>query len=377
MTMDTNASIVAEAIADSDLIDAPSETPWQLTWRQLRKNRFAIAGGIILIFLYTVAILANFLSPYSITEQADQVYQPPSPVEFKDAKGNFSLLPYTKKLDLDVESQEYKVLPGSSVPIQFFVHGEDYRLLGIIKLNRHLFGTYGETRFHALGTDSDGRDVLSRLLVGSQISLTIGIVAILITFSIGLTFGGIAGFYGGAIDNILMRVCEVVMSIPQFYLLIALAGLLPATMDPRLTFLMIIVILSFVGWAGLARIIRGIALATRELEYVQAARALGVSDFTIIRRHILPSSFSFATVSATLAIPGYILSESALSFLGLGIKIPVPSWGNMMSAAQDIEVLTSKWWIFLAPGLMIFITVLAFNFLGDGLRDALDPKLRR
>jgi len=356
--------------------DAPSETPYQLAWRQLKKNRAAIAGGFVLILLYTMAILGNFLSPYSITETGSRVYQPPSPIRFHNAQGGFSLLPYTERLDVDIATQVYHVAPGSSTPIRFFVHGEPYRLLGILPLTVHLFGTDSSTLYHPLGTDADGRDVFSRLMVGSQISLTIGIVAILITFSIGLTVGGIAGYYGGAIDNILMRVCEVIMSIPQFYLLIALSGLLPAKLDPRISFLLIIMILSFVGWAGLARVIRGISLSTRELEYVQAARALGVPDIKIIRRHILPNAFSYATVAATLAIPGYILAESGLSFLGLGIKVPIPSWGNMLSAAQEIDVLTSKFWI-LTPGLMIFVTVLAFNFLGDGLRDALDPKLRR
>ena len=359
-----------------DQEEAPSETPWQMTWRQLRKNRFAMAGGVILILLYSMAILANFLSPYPITEITERVYQPPSPIVFHDAKGSFSIVPHTERMDLNISTQTYRVIPETAAALHFFVHGEAYRLLGILPLDIHLVGTRGDTPFHPLGTDSDGRDVFSRLMVGSQISLSIGIVAISITFSIGLMVGGIAGYYGGAVDNVLMRLCEMIMSIPQFYLLIALAGLLPPKLDPRLTFLLIIVILSFVGWAGLARVIRGISLATRELEYVQAARALGVSDLKIIRRHILPSAFTYATVAATLSIPGYILAEAGLSYLGLGIKIPMPSWGNMLTAAQNLEVITSKFWI-LSPVFMIFITVLAFNFLGDGLRDALDPKLRR
>ena len=185
-----------------------------------------------------------------------------------------------------------------------------------------------------------------------------------------------AGYYGGRVDNVLMRLCEVLMSVPSFYLLLALAAVLPANLSPAIRYMLIIVILSFVSWANLARVIRGISLSTRQREYVEAARALGVSDLKIIRRHILPSAFTYAIVTATLAIPGYIIGEASLSFLGLGIQEPMPSWGNMLSDAQNLEALTHAYWI-LTPGLLIFITVLAFNFLGDGLRDALDPKLRK
>ena len=356
--------------------DGPSETPRQIAWRQLRKNKAAVFGLYVLVCLYASAVLANFLSPYPIEARSDRVFQPPSPVRFHNASGGFSLRPYTVRLELDGSTGKYKEVEGTAEPIPFFVSGEPYRLLGIVPMRLHLFGHPEQCAFHLLGSDNDGRDVFSRLMIGSQISLSIGFIAICITFSIGLTVGGLSGYFGGKVDSITMRVCEVIMSVPQFYLLIALAGLLPAKLDPRITFLLIIVILSFVGWAGLARVVRGISLSTRELEYVQAAKALGVPDFTIIRRHIMPGAFTYASVAATLAIPGYILAESGLSFLGLGIKIPFPSWGNMLTAAQDLDVIQTKAWM-LCPAVMIFITVLAFNFLGDGLRDALDPKLRR
>jgi peptide/nickel transport system permease protein len=355
---------------------ARSQSPGRLAWQQLRRNRFAMAGGVVVCLLYLIALFGEFVSPYPAATLRPSLYHyPPSPVVWHDAAGHFSLQPYALGMKKDAADN---YVPDETVraPIRLFNTGYQYKLLWILPLRVHLFGTQGDFPFFPLGTDSLGRDVFSRLIIGSQVSLTIGLVAISITFSIGLLVGGAAGFYGGRIDGVLMRLCEVIQSIPGFYLLIALAGVLPHNLPPAVTFFLIIIILSFVGWAGLARVIRGITLSVREREYVEAARALGVSDLKIITRHLLPSTFTIAIVNATLAIPGYILAEAGLSFLGLGIRDPVPSWGNMLSEAQSMEVLTKCTWI-LVPGFLIFVTVIAFNILGDGLRDALDPRLRR
>src|SRR5207248_199104 len=206
-----------------------------------------------------------------------------------------------------------------------------------IPVRRHLFGVSGSERVYLLGSDRFGRDELSRRLYASQISLSVGLIGVLITFTLGLLVGGASGFYGGLIDDVIMRLCEIVMSVPDFYLLLALAALLPPNLNPALVFILIVAILSLVGWAGMARVIRGMVLSVREREYVEAARALGVSDAKIIVRHVLPSTFTYAIVAATLTIPAYMLAEAGLSYLGLGIREPVPSWGNMLNAAQDLS----------------------------------------
>jgi peptide/nickel transport system permease protein len=258
-------------------------------------------------------------------------------------------------------------------PVRMFVKGEPYKLLWVVPTDIHLFGVEGETPIYLLGSDQFGRDILSRLLYGGRISLSVGLFGILISYSLGLLFGGIAGYYGGLTDNLLMRVSEILMSVPALYLILALRAAFPADLRSDVVYLIIILILSLVLWASLARIIRGMTLSIRENEYVTAAEALGVSSIRVITRHILPNTLSFVIVAATLSVPGYILGEVALSFLGAGIQEPIPSWGNMLQQAQNIRVLTRHQWV-LAPGVLIFLTVMAFNFLGDGLRDALDPK---
>ena len=363
-------------------LPAVSLSPVQLTWRELRKNRLAVGGGIILILLYMMAIFAPFLAPYDPTSQspgqANLTYHPPMKLRFVDRNGAFSLRPFVYQTQQSFSAdRDIIYLPEAEQPrpLKFFVRGWDYKLFGLFPTNVHLFGV-DNGYVYALGTDQEGRDVLSRLFIGSQISLSVGLIAIAISFTIGLLVGGISGFYGGVIDDAIQRVCEVLMSVPDFYLLLALAAALPVDWDPVKVYVLIIVILSFVGWAGMARVVRGLVLSVREREYVEAGRALGVGDFRLILRHILPSTFTYAIVAATMSVPGYILGEAGLSFLGLGIRDPMPSWGNMLSAAQSLTVLEKYEWI-LAPGVLIFITTLAFNFLGDGLRDALDPKSRK
>lgn len=349
---------------------APSLTPAGLAWRKLRKNQFAVVGGIIMIFLYTSAIFAPFLSPYDPTSQdSTATFHPPSSIHF---------LPwptiYATKMSFDQFHERHYVEDVSKPePLKFFHVGDPYKMFWLIPCKIHFYGIDGEQRINILGTDIAGRDYFSRLLYGSQISLSVGLIGIFITFTLGLIVGGISGFYGGIVDTLLMRICETIMSLPDFYLLLALAALLPPNMPPALVYILIIVILSFVGWAGTARIIRGIVLSVREREYVEAARALGVPDHKIIIRHILPSTFTYAIVAATLTIPGYILAESSLSFLNLGIRDPIPSLGNMLSSSQDLATLEQRLWL-LAPGVLIIVTTMAYNFLGDGLRDALDPK---
>ncbi len=347
-----------------------SLSPVQLAWRRLRKNRLAVAGGWILIVLYGMALLAPFIAPYGFASQDSEAsFRPPMRIRFTPVATAFRVTSSFNQYHERIFGED-KTKP---IRLRLFARGEPYRLLWLLPTNIHLFGAIGSERVYILGTDQFGRDYFSRLLYAAQISLSVGLIGIAITFALGLIVGGISGFYGGLTDDIIMRACEVVMSVPDFYLLLALAATLPPNLSPAVAFIMIIIILSFVGWAGMARIIRGMVLSVREREYVEAARALGVSDARIIFRHILPSTFTFAIVAATLTIPVYILAEASLSFLGLGIRDPMPSWGNMLSAAQNLATLEGRLWI-LTPGIMIFITTLAFNFLGDGLRDAFDPK---
>lgn len=343
----------------------------------LKKNRLAFLSLHILIILYLVAVFADFIAPYPYDVQhRDTPYHPPTQIHFFDENGKFHLRPFVYGYKMvDPINKYYEIDFSKKYPVFFFTDGEPHYLLGLIKTEKHLFGVK-EGKIFILGADSLGRDIFSRILYGSRISLSIGLIGVVLSFSIGTLIGGISGYFGGKVDNIIMRLSEVLMSFPSFYLMLALRAIFPINLSSTQVFLMIVVILSFIGWAGVARVVRGMVLSIREMEYVLAAKSYGASSLRIITRHIIPNTYSYLLIAATLSIPGYILGESALSLLGLGIQEPYASWGNMLAAATSYTAVSSYPWI-LAPGIAIFITILAFNILGDALRDALDPKLKR
>ncbi len=368
--------LAADERPATDAMDAPPQSPWRLFWGQFRRSQLAVGGGILLAIFYTLAALAPCLAPYSQESMdRERFFHPPHRLHWVDAGGRFHLLPYIHPTRLtDAASLIYAEDRSRVVPMRLFVRGSSYRLLGLIRSDRHLFGVETPYRVFLLGADPAGRDVFSRLLYGSQVSLTVGLLGLAISFTIGLLLGGISGYLGGWIDTVIMRSTELLLSIPGLYLIIALRGIFPTSLPSQQVYLAIIVILAFIGWASLARIIRGMVLSIRRQEYVAAAEALGMSRLRIIARHILPNTLSFVIVAATISIPGYILGEIVLSFLGVGVQEPAASWGNMLMQARSPRALESFPWLLYVPGTAIFLTVMAFNFLGDGLRDALDPR---
>jgi peptide/nickel transport system permease protein len=362
----------------------------------------------MLLIFYLLVIGADFFAPYNPYEsQLDGSLLPPTHIYWNDPQGKFNPVVYPTTLGkTNVKTGDRKLIENKKQPspIRFFVKGSDYNFLEItlplprkwklspfphpqklidttlfkgIPLNLHLFGTKGEGKINLLGTDEQGRDQFSRLLFGGRISLFIGIFGIAISYPLGLLIGGISGYFGGIIDSVLMRLVEVLMTIPGIYLLVALSGFLltvKADLSNSQRFLLIIIITSLINWTGLARVIRGQVLSLKETEFVEAAQAIGAKPIYIIINHILPQTASYIIISATLSIPSFIVAESVLSLIGLGIQQPDPSWGNLLSLATNASILVLQPWLIWSPAILIVLTVLSFNLLGDGLRDALDPR---
>ena len=345
--------------------------------KQLMKDKFARIALIVLGIIYFMLLFADIIAPYPKDfSDRSMAYVPSSKIFTVDENGKFSR-PYTYNYKRDFDMDDLRIVysldRSQKHYLKFFVKGEPYKFLGFIPMQRHIITTDKAGRLFLLGTDINGRDVFSRLLFGGRISMTIGFLALFVLFPIGLLYGGIAGYFGGKVDAVMMRFAEAVMSIPSFYLLIILASILPAGMTSIQRFILIVVILALIGWAGFARVVRGMVLSVKNQEFVQAAKSIGASDLRIIIKHILPQTTSFVIVAMTLSVPSYILSESGLSFLGLGIQQPDASWGNMLKEAQEYTNIIYRPWL-LTPGFLIFVAVLAFNVIGDAVRDVLDPK---
>jgi len=355
-------------------------TPAQLIWRKFRRHRLAMLGAVLTIALYLGAALAPFIAPFGPNEyQSRYTYAPPQAVHWlrtnDEGRRIFGPYVYDLKVSVDYESgrRVFETDRENVIPIRFFPKGAEYRLFGFIPADRHLFGPADPDRpMFLTGADRLGRDMFSRTIIGSQVSLSIGLVGVIMSLILGLIFGGLSGYYGGPVDTFIQRVIEFLQSIPSIPLWIGLAAALPKDVNPALIYFYITLILSLIGWTGLARVVRGRFLSLKNEDFVRAARLDGASPWRVMFRHMVPSFLSHIIAAVTLAIPAMILAETALSFLGLGLRQPVISWGVLLQEAQNIRSVATAPWLFL-PGGAVVVAVLAMNFLGDGLRDAADP----
>jgi len=379
-------TVTPQAQGGADLLATEEEKIYvasqgQLMWWRFRKHKMAVICAVVLFVMYVLAIFCEFIAPYDPNKYDTRYsYAPPQSIHFWDENGEFHLRPfvYGLKQERDLETMRlvFELDYEQKHDVRLFTRGVEYELWSLFPSDRHLFGLDDpEAIFFLLGADRMGRDMLSRIIFGGRISMSVGLVGVLISFILGLLIGGASGYYGGFIDDFIQRAIEFIRSIPTIPLWMALSAAVPKEWPPLRVYFVIVVLLSLVGWTSLARVVRGRFLALREEDFVMAARLCGAKELRVIVRHMLPAFYSHIIASLTLSIPGMILSETSLSFLGLGLRAPVISWGVLLQESQNLRAVATAPWLLL-PGLAVVFAVLGFNFVGDGLRDAADPYAR-
>jgi peptide/nickel transport system permease protein len=386
--LDSDTGVASEfSFEEEEAVTAEEEriyvaSYWKLMWWRFRKHKMALVSAVVVILLYLVAIFCEFVAPYD-PEEYFLKYKgtPPSKIHIRDAEGRFHL-PFVYKIDRTQDPETFRDLysedTSTRYPIKFFVRGFEYEMWGLWKSDLHLFGLpvpQEEQGVFLFGADRLGRDLFSRMCYGARISLSVGLVGVLLSLTLGVVLGGMSGYYGGKVDTAIQRVIEFIRTMPAIPLWMALSAAVPKDWPIVRVYFGITVLLSLISWTGMARVVRGRFLAMREEDFVLAARLAGSSEMRIILRHMLPSFLSYIIASLTLSIPGMILAETGLSFLGLGLRAPAISWGVLLREAQNLRSLALMPWVLL-PALAVILTVMAFNFLGDGLRDAADPYAR-